>query len=248
MVHKPFIRETGGGTAVLFIHGILGTPEHFHDFIPLVPPSWSIYNILLDGHGKTVRDFSRSSMEAWKAQVSRTVDDLSERYERVLIAAHSMGTLFALTEAVGHRGTVKGLFLLAVPLQFALKPSAAVNSIKVICGCVSEDDAVAVAARDAYSIRPSRRIWGYAGWIPRYLELFREVKRVRGLLPLLDVPCYAFQSEKDELVSMGSSRYLQAGERVEINVLRQSRHFYYHPEDYAYLLQCFQAFIRRYVP
>ena len=104
MSHKPYIREIAGSdTAVLFIHGILGTPEHFRDFIPLVPASWSIFNILLDGHGKTAKDFSHSSMEQWKSQVSRIMHHLSEQYDHVLIVAHSMGTLFALSEAVAHR-------------------------------------------------------------------------------------------------------------------------------------------------
>lgn len=246
MSHKSYIRETAGSnTAILFIHGILGTPEHFRDFIPLVPASWSIYNILLAGHGKTVRDFSHSSMEQWKSQVSRIMNHLSEQYDHVLIAAHSMGTLFALSEAIEHQKKVRGLFLMAVPLKLFLRPSAPVNSLKVIFDRISEEDAVAVAARDAYSMAPSRKVWSYAGWLPRYMELFKEIKRTRGLLPLLDVPCYVFQSENDELVSMNAIRYLQGNRKVEVSVLRRSRHFYYQPEDYAYLLEGFQSFVER---
>ena len=246
MSHKPYIREIAGSdTAVLFIHGILGTPEHFRDFIPLVPASWSIFNILLDGHGKTAKDFSHSSMEQWKSQVSRIMHHLSEQYDHVLIVAHSMGTLFALSEAVAHREKVRGLFLMAVPLKLFLRASAPLNSLKVIFDRVSEEDAVAVAARNAYSMEPSRKVWSYAGWLPRYMELFKEIKRTRGLLPLLDVPCYVFQSENDELVSMNTIRYLQGNRNVEVSVLRRSRHFYYHPEDYAYLLEGFQSFVER---
>ena len=52
----------GSNTAILFIHGIIGTPDQFNDLIPFVRKDISIYNILLDGHGKGVRDFASTSM------------------------------------------------------------------------------------------------------------------------------------------------------------------------------------------
>ena len=65
-MHKEFIKEAeGANTAILMIHGIFGTPRHFDDIISLVPDNWSVYNILLDGHGKGVKEFSRTSMAKW---------------------------------------------------------------------------------------------------------------------------------------------------------------------------------------
>ena len=62
-MHKEYIREADhANTAILMIHGIFGTPRHFDDIVKLVPDNWSVYNILLDGHGKGVREFSRTSM------------------------------------------------------------------------------------------------------------------------------------------------------------------------------------------
>lgn len=231
----------------MFVHGIMGTPDHFRDFVHLVPASWSVYNILLDGHGKTVRDFSCTSMEKWKNQVRRLVDHLARRYDRILIAAHSMGTLFALSEAAMHKEKVKGLFLLAVPLKAFVKPSAVRNSMRAAFGLAPSDHGAAAAVKDAYSIAPSRRVWTYGAWIPHYLDLLKEMKAVRERLSQVDVPCYAFQSEKDELVSMGTLKYLKRNERIEISVLRKSGHFYYDPEDYAFLLECFQSFVGRYL-
>ena len=63
MNHDEYIREVDGAkTAVLMIHGIFGTPRHFDDIVNLAPKDWSVYNILLDGHGKGVREFSASSI------------------------------------------------------------------------------------------------------------------------------------------------------------------------------------------
>ena len=98
MVHEEYVRMVPhADTAVLFIHGIVGTPNHFRDLIPLVelvPESWSVCNLLLDGHGKSVEDFANTSIENWHSQVWGTFEKLSRTHERVILVAHSMGTLF----------------------------------------------------------------------------------------------------------------------------------------------------------
>ena len=121
MEHKEYIRIIPeADTAVLFVHGIVGTPNHFITQIPLVdlvPENWSVYNVLLDGHGKGVEDFSRTSMKKWKEQVWRIFEQLAEEHDRVIIAAHSMGTLFAMQLAILHPEKVPFLFLVAVPMR-----------------------------------------------------------------------------------------------------------------------------------
>lgn len=52
----------GAACAVLFVHGILGSPAQFAPFLPLVPQDWSFCNLLLQGHGGGARDFSAASM------------------------------------------------------------------------------------------------------------------------------------------------------------------------------------------
>ncbi len=94
MEHKEYKRIiAGASSAVLFIHGIVGTPNHFDHFIPLVPEDVSTHNMLLDGHGKGVTDFSHASMKKWESQVAEAVEKLAETHERIYIVAHSMGSL-----------------------------------------------------------------------------------------------------------------------------------------------------------
>ena len=104
-------------TAILFIHGILGIPEYFRPYLSLVPPDWSVYNMLLKGHGRGVRDFSHASMAQWKQQVDEALRMLSESHDKVVIAAHSMGTLFALQQA--REREVAALFLINVPGRYS---------------------------------------------------------------------------------------------------------------------------------
>ena len=90
MKHREYIRiQTESDTAVLLIHGILGTPNHFADLIPLIPERWSVCNLLLDGHGGTVADFAATSMKKWKAQVEPQFCEIARKHERIIFVTHS---------------------------------------------------------------------------------------------------------------------------------------------------------------
>ena len=97
MEHKEYKRICDNSSiAILFIHGIVGTPNHFNKFVSLVPDSISVYNLLLDGHGKEVKDFSKTSMKKWELQVTSAVQELSLMHEKIYIVAHSLGTVLAI--------------------------------------------------------------------------------------------------------------------------------------------------------
>lgn len=244
MRHKEYTREVEGSSlSVLFIHGIAGTPDHFTDFIPLVPDNISVRNILLDGHGKGVKDFSHTSMKKWRAQVEREVDDLLSRYGKIIIVAHSMGTLFSIRQAVSRPDRIKGLFLLASPLKLFIKPAMFVNSAKLFINKKDDNDRELASIRRAYGIENDMRFWRYIGWVPRYLELFAEIKAVRGLVSSLSVPTRVYQSGKDEMVSVSSMKLLADNPYIEASVLKNSGHCYYEQSDLEALLSDFSSFL-----
>lgn len=232
-------------TALLCIHGILGTPAHFYFLRPAVPACWSVVNLLLDGHGQGVEAFSATSMERWRAQVRREVDFLLTRHKRVVIAAHSMGTLLALETAMAHPDRIAGLFLMAVPLLPAPRLRAFTNAVRVGFTWGNQQLPEVAAAKQAYSIRPDRRLWLYAGWIPRYEELFRLIGHIRRRLDTLTTPTVAIQSDEDELVSSRSCRYLARLPAVTLYRLPHSGHHRYSPVDRQTVLNLFSRFCRR---
>ena len=245
MTHREFRRICpDADTAVLFLHGINGTPDHFREFVERVPPEFSVVNLLLKGHGGSVGDFARASMEEWKAQADREVETLLEQHDRLLIAAHSMGTLFAIRQAIKHPGKVRGLFLLAVPLKLCIKPRMLKTSLLVYSGRVKADDLWTQAAVRSYGIGPDRRFWRYIPWAKRYLELFSEIRDVRGQLDKLQTPCCCCQSKKDELVSMGTCRFLRESRFIAVKVLENSGHYYYAQKDHTQLMQDFDSWVR----
>lgn len=251
MAHQETVRMVSGAkAAVLFMHGIAGTPEHFRSLLPLeqlVPQGWSVYNVLMDGHGGGVEDFSRSSMEKWKEQVMGIFDRLCATHEKVVLVGHSMGTLFAIQMALLRPEKVPFIFLIAVPMRVGVKLYGAVNLIRLSFGLLDENDPVQAATSRVSSITQTWQSWKYIGWIPRLVELLQEMKYTQSLLPELRVPCIAFQSKSDELVSCRSCRILRDSGRVELHGLRNSTHFYYAPMNIKTVQATFMKFIRRYI-
>jgi len=243
MDHKEYIRiNPEADTAVLFIHGIVGTPDHFDFLIPLVPAPFSVYNILLDGHGKTAKDFSNTSMAKWETQISDAVKFLLSQHKQLYIAAHSMGTLLAIGEAIQHP-QIQGLFLMAVPIKIFPKPLMFRNTVKVYTGRIRENDRFGNVARAACSITPSKNPLHYLGWIVRYFELFGKIRRIRKILPDLKTPAIAIQSRHDEMVASNADDYLKNHSAMNVHTLEHSYHYLYDPNELAFVQQKFCDFL-----
>lgn len=229
-------------TVILYVHGILGTPTQFRDFFPLAE-RYSQCSLQLDGHGSDAKAFAKTSMKKWKRQVNGKIEELLQSHRYVILVAHSMGTLFAISASIRYAERVKGIFLVDVPLKIRIRPSLAVNCWKVFWNRIKPDDLHALAAQRSYGIGTDYKVWRYLGWIPRYLELFREIHRVKEQVSDITVPCVAFQSQQDEMVSRTAVTLLQKNPELQVHEMPNSTHFYYAPEDSAQMLQAFSQFL-----
>lgn len=240
MKHNAFVRHVhNGNCAVLFIHGFLGSPNHFSKFLETVPDSVAVYNVLLEGHGGTVSDFSAASMKKWKNQTERIADELCDKYKNVLVVAHSMGTFFAMEAAIKHPDKISGIMLLQTPLVVGIKPVAVKYSIKSLFGLVGEDDEVGKAYMNAHGVSLNLKLWQYLGWIPRYTELLRESHAARKRIASVEVPVFIFQSKKDELVSSKTLKHIPKKDNIKVCTLTKSAHFIYDKTDFSSMLETF---------
>ena len=243
--HHIFREPEGADTAVLLLHGILSAPQYFRFLLDDIPQNYAVSGILLEGHGGEPADLAGTDMQAWKRQVQAQYRRLSAKYPHIIIAAHSMGTLFALQLAAEHPEQICTMLLLDVPLYAHLTAYGAFWGAMIGAGMQPEpQEPRAFAMRESFSIRPDRRILPYLSWLPRYQELFREMQRTRELLPRVTVPCTVFQSAKDELVSLRSLPLLHADPAIRLHVLRASSHFYYPPADEARILRAWRRMLR----
>ena len=243
MEHREFKRILPhADTALLLIHGIVGTPNHFSMLLPLIPEDISVWNLLLDGHGKGVREFAHTSMEKWEQQMDSVVTELLHSHKRVYVAAHSMGTLFAIEQALRHK-EIAGLFLLAAPLEVFVKPSVCGNALKLCLDKIQPDDRVALAMKACGGVKLERNLLVYLTWTPRFWELLCKIREVRKKLPLLTTPCIALQSRQDELVSRHTVKYLEKSSAVSVIELENSGHFFYSESDLRLIRKMFREWL-----
>jgi carboxylesterase len=88
--------------AVLCIHGFMGSPNQYRDIVPQIPQNISVYNMILDGHGGTPLDFGGTSMKKWEQNVEDAISELLQNHEEIYILSHSMGSLFAIEQAINN--------------------------------------------------------------------------------------------------------------------------------------------------
>jgi len=245
MPHQPVCRIIpGADTAVLFVHGIIGTPNHFLPLLPDVPENFSYCNILLDGHGGDVRAFSHTRMDIWRQQTEDIALELLKTHKRLYIVAHSMGTLFAINIALKYPDRIAGLFLLAVPLRIAFDPRVIPGMLRIAIGRIPASDVWALRTREAYGLDADPRLWRYIGWIPRYIELFAEVHRVRKLVPLLTTCTLVFPSDHDEMVSRRSADFFTPLSCAKVIPLPDSGHYSYSEPALALLKKQLHDFLK----
>lgn len=227
--------------AILFVHGILGNREFFDFLVPHIPADMTVVNLLLSGHGGSALDFGRASMAQWRDDVHSALARLRESHDTVYVVAHSMGTLFAIEEAVGR--FADSLFLLNPPLKIRFTKSLFVTPLKVFFNKIAPDDVRTQDAVKAYGIERDPNLLHYVGWIPRYMELFAEIRRVRPLAGRLEVPVTAFFTERDEMVSPSGAEFFSPVDSADVHVLPESGHYHYTPRERSRIVEAFCRFI-----
>jgi len=246
-MHEEYIRKIPGSKmAVLMIHGIVGSSNHFKPFVSLFPDDWSVYNILLDGHGGCVKDFAATSMEKWKNQVFSRLEEILENSDRVMILGHSMGCLFAVQAAVRYPDRVAQLFLLSIPLRLRIPISTVMATMRIAFGKVRPQDTVALAMQADGGVALEKGFWKYIPWTPRFIELLLEMRRTERLLPRLTVPTEVYHGMHDELVGEGSCKMLEKHTQARCVRLPDSGHFRYGGEDLPLLKRNLEKLIKKY--
>ncbi|MGI6578666.1 MAG: alpha/beta hydrolase [Saccharofermentanales bacterium] len=221
---------------ILFIHGIVGHPDQFQDFYPVIPDDYAKYVILLKGHGGSADDFGKAKMRDWQNQVDVALTELSQNFSEIYIVAHSMGTLFTLQRI--NNPKIKGAFLLAVPLKIKLKIKPLFAQIKRMIDYKKNPSG---SFEPCYGIEPDLRFWKYLKWIPNFLALLKEIRKTGQILRndfSVNKKIIIFQSANDEVVNLKTTQLLHnAG--LQVNILNNSNHYQYSSSDLNRILHGF---------
>ena len=233
----------GARVAVLMVHGILSTPNHFRELIPLIPKDYSVYAMVTDGHCSTVKNFSKSSLKSWEKSVKDAAEELLKTHDEIYMVGYSLGTLLSIDEAINNPRITR-LFCLAVPIKVGFRLRMIPMAYKIYTKNIKDDDIITLALSESYGTTDSKNLLEYLGWVPRFIDLFIKIGRVRKNLGNLKTPCVAFQSKCDELVSPQSIEILRRESNIKVEVLENSTHFYYDPTELLYLQKSFIDFLK----
>ncbi len=216
-------------TAFLFVHGIQGSPAQFRFLTERLPGDIRIRNLLLPGHGADVKAFRRSGREQWLAAVRQAAGELRRQCDRLIFVGHSMGCLLGLETERECPGTFAGMVLLCCP--FHIRPTARHfrNGFLASRPERATDDAFVRAAREANSVtavHPAQ----YLTCARPYLELLRLMRNVRKNSMVPACPVRFIFSERDEVVSLRSARFVRERFTVESEILPGCGHNWFSAE------------------
>ncbi len=229
-------------TAILFVHGIAGSVQVFDFMKASLPDGMDVFFKTLEGHGSDWKNFSRCRFPLWIKDVERTLQDILSQHDSLLLVGHSMGCLLSLEMARRYPDRVKGLFLLCPPVKIGVRILPMLKtSLSALSGKESKDEAIRESHRCS-GLPLSRNPFSYIAWAPPFLSLLVHVPKERKKLRKPDAECVALVSQKDELVSKRSGKYL---ERAGIETIRlaDSGHYLFSGKDRDRILERFSRFL-----
>lgn len=216
----------GARTAVLFVHGIQGSPRQFRFLAEALPPDVLVRAPLLPGHGGSVRPFLRSRAEDWLRCVRREALALHRQGARILYVGHSMGCLLGLLAARETEISFARQLFLCCPFRIRPTPRYVRNFIRPLLSDRPSDDPFVRASRAANSVHAAAPA-GYLGCIPPYLELFRLMRRVGRQEPPAPDPVSFYFSALDEIVSPRSHAIAEGCPGASVRLLPGCGHNYF---------------------
>ena len=213
-------------TGILFVHGIQGNPQQFDDLIRCLPDSVIIRNLLLPGHGSSVRQFRKSEAFEWLSAVQNASCELRAQCEHICFVGHSMGCLLGLLTEQNHPGIFDAMILICCP--FSLRPTFRYfrNSFLASFPGAAKGDPFVQAARNANSVHARFPVQYLTAFHP-YLELFRLIHAVKKTLFIPDRSLRFFYSGRDEIVGRSSIQYAENKYGVKTELLNQCGHNYF---------------------
>jgi carboxylesterase len=216
-------------TAVLFIHGYMGNINQFEVLKPFTEQNgFAAYDMTLDGHDCTVREFYKSGRQKWIDCVTCKIDELRRRYDSIFIVGHSMGSLLALLCAVHNRDKISGILALAMPLKIRIRLRSVRISIKKMLNLRQGKDKYYQTAK-RYSGIHNISAWNAVFTLPKAFDLFVLAKQARKALTALSVPMTAIFSDDDEMVRHYPK--LSGNPHVKAIRLKDSGHYWFSDDD-----------------
>ena len=232
--HVPTFRENDNAdTAIIFVHGLMGSPTQFDDLAQAVYDIGCTFSCtLLLGHGRGIAEFAKFGAANWQNHLQQEIDKIKNRYDRIFLVGHSMGGLLSLHASLKKENKISGVFLLATPLKvYLFSPTALLRKVRLLT--YPKSNPVKAAYMKSNSIELSKHLI-FLRAIKTMREFYKLMKQVKKRLPDVAVPVYIFHSKADETASYKSAEMFYEGlcntQRFSFSLDKSWHTFYYKDE------------------
>ncbi len=231
--HQPFsIVNTNSNSAIIYIHGIMGSPTEFRQLVENSDLSHTNYKaLLLPGHGVGGKDFIKSGPVDWQAHVNKEIDYHFHNNEKIILIGHSLGGLLALQAASDFN--IAGIVLINTAMRTRMSVQQILLSLKVLFSSQNSKDPIVSTYRNSFGVG-LHDWWTVPAWSLKLLDVLEVAKQTEKVLPLIKTRVKIFQSMKDETVNPISAEILKRGlvnSSVQLTYLNNSMHAYFDQKD-----------------
>lgn len=227
-VHISEKRYTDGDIAILFVHGIQGSPNQFRFLLERLENNVSYYNLLLPGHGANYLEFRASGVAQWLDSVCAAAKELRLKYKKVYYVGHSMGCLLGMMAHYRENICFDGMLLLACPLKLRITYRYIQHNFLGVTmkNCRKPEVQASQKANSVHVKRP----WNYLGNVHPYAELLRLIRQTKRELRAINCPISAVHMGNDEIVSARSLELLSDVCHAKSLICEGCSHNYFTPE------------------
>jgi carboxylesterase len=205
----------GGQTGILIIHGYSASALTFSPIAhALNQRGFTVYCILLPGHGTTIEALDNVTKEEYYECVRRKYEEFSRKVDMVFVFGQSLGSLLTINLAKDHE--LDGVILMSAPV---LVPSHSLDrkDINRMTGIIGKF-AKFPRLNPTYLVTTDffEKHGMYSGFSARGIEVLCEVLRdARSNLSKLNAPVLVFQASYDPFVDSRTAEFIMGEIRSE---------------------------------
>ena len=246
MEHKEYQRDTGAKIGVIFVHGILGTPNQFLkiDYV-MEKQGYDSHSILLPGHGKTARELRSTTYRNWLDYSSECIGKMRKRYQKLYLVGHSMGGLLCINALVQNRAD--GLILINTPARTTVSAVQIKRSMGLVLPFLPKDHAYLKAHKESAGVEINQ-FYEYIMLTKPMLEVSKLIMKTRRCFSQVETSTLIIQSKNDEVVFYKNAYFLKeniSGAKQDILFLNDSSHALFSQRDEEKMIDHILRFVEK---